>query len=257
MKLFKRWQHNKNDNETNTTILPQGDVPYTNSMQDTPVIAMQENTINTTPPSVAINPTHTAAFAAPLTPAQKRKQKQALFRAINQCKELLREPFLRESEMQTLYRNGAAFQLLQSEGTLLHALPSLLPNLSMQQHTQIENFEFSLELLQEKKTQLDTMLPPFLAKEETLKTDIQAFTKAVKETQTRHKLSPDWDGKKPALMSLGDILQERRNLYNQEEEQLNSKMQKLYAMHAEFYQAFGLFCEEIVPLLEAEFRALG
>lgn len=255
MKLFKRWQRNKNGDEANTTIVPQEDMPYTSSVQDAPVTTTQTNTINTTPPRVEINLAHTTAFTAPLNPAQKRKQKQELFRAINQCKELLRDPFLRESEMQALYRNGAAFQLMQSESMLLHSLPTLLPNLSAQQHTQIENFEFSLELLQEKKAQLDTTLPPFLVKEEKLKTDIQAFTKAVKETQTRHKLSPDWDGKKPALMNLGDILQERRNQYNQEEEQLNTRMQKLYAMHAEFYQAFALFCEEIVPQLEAEFGA--
>ncbi len=191
------------------------------------------------------------------TPTNKKKQKQQLFRALNTSKELLREPFLHAPEMQALYRNGTAFQLLQSESNLLSTLPDLLPNLSTQQHIQIENLELSIELLQEKKAEIDLLLPTFLATESKLKADIQAFTKAVKETQSKHKLSPDWDGKKPALMNLGDLLQERREAYNQEEEKLTAKTEKLYALHAEFYQEFSLFCEGVIPLLEEAFQALS
>lgn len=191
------------------------------------------------------------------TPTNKKKQKQQLFRALNNSKELLREPFLRAPEMQALYRNGAAFQLLQSESNLLDTLPDLLPNLSAQQHIQIENLDLAIELLQEKKAEIDLLLPPFLAKESKLKADIQAFTKAVKETQSKHKLSPDWDGKKPALMNLGALLQERREAYNLEEEKLTAKTEKLYALHAEFYQEFSLFCEGVLPLLEEAFHSLS
>ncbi len=191
------------------------------------------------------------------TATARKTQKQQLFRAITACKELLHEPMLREQEMQLLYRNGTAYQLLQTETQLLEALPTLLPNLSHHQQIQLENFALSLELLDEKKAELDTLLPPFLTRETALKADIQAFTKAVNETQAKHKLSPDWGGKKPALMRLGAQLQERREAYNKDEAQLNTKTEKLYALHAEFYQEFSLFCEDMLPLLEAAFHGLA
>ncbi len=196
-----------------------------------------------------------ALHKTPLSPTARKQKKQQLFRAINACKELLREPMLRAQEMQLLYRNGEAYQLLQSETRLLAALPALLPDISAHQQNQMENFELSLELLDEKKAELDALLPPFLTRENALKADIQAFTKAVNEAQSKHKLSPDWDGKKPTLMRLGAQLQERREAYNKDEERLNTKTEKLYALHAEFYQEFSLFCEELLPLLEAEFKA--
>ncbi|MFI3170512.1 MAG: hypothetical protein R3Y06_11250 [Faecalibacterium sp.] len=277
MNIFKRLSRTRTKDtpeETETPQITDTGIASTSIHQTalvppsaTPQNAQVEQTISSTPSEAQIttdtdrSPTNgNAALAsgeATRTPANKKKQKQQLFRALNTSKELLREPFLRAPEMQALYRNGAAFQLLQSESKLLSDLPNLLPNLNAQQHIQIENLELSIELLQEKKAEIDLLLPPFLAKESKLKTDIQAFTKAVKETQSKHKLSPDWDGKKPALMNLGDLLQERREAYNQEEEKLTAKTEKLYALHAEFYQEFSLFCEGVIPLLEEVFQAVS
>ncbi|MFI3213172.1 MAG: hypothetical protein R3Y24_07500 [Eubacteriales bacterium] len=105
--------------------------------------------------------------------------------------------------------------------------------------TKIENYKNLLEnILEEIKTvitKVDNQVIPFDTEAGHLKNDILLFAQAVNEASAKYKLSPDWEGKKTPLMQIQKKLEERRNIYEEKNKEIEKLLDNAYHEYAVLY----------------------
>lgn len=83
-----------------------------------------------------------------------------------------------------------------------------------------------------------------------LSTEIINYTNAVNSVRAKNRLSVDWNGKKPALMNMGNQLNSKRSEFLNQEKEINSQINELYETYSSAHNLFKLHCLEIIDILE-------
>ncbi len=99
--------------------------------------------------------------------------------------------------------------------------------------------------------QFDEQISQLLAAEDNLSAEIVKYTNIVNEMAAKYKLSPDWGGKKPQMINLGQQLNQKRNALLEQEATLEQKARSIYE---EFAISYDLFYQN-VPTLKEFIRA--
>lgn len=116
-----------------------------------------------------------------------------------------------------------------------------------------ENSDKIFNLFRNCRTEYDFIVKKsnILSKTNTeLSTEIINYTNAVNSVRAKNRLSVDWNGKKPALMSLGNQLNSKRSDFLNQEKELNNKIIQLYSTYNTAHNFFKLHCYDIIEILE-------
>lgn len=173
---------------------------------------------------------------------------------ISLCKKMATTTFSTHSMDYENYNLHEELLDLEHQRNILQYTQKFADALTTEETIQIQELIYSLTELAKEKINIDTFLTDFLTLESTLKTDIESYSLAITEASTKHKISPDWNGKKQPLIKVGVQLTKRRDEFVKQEILINQKITKLYERYSIIYEEFQLLIPILIPLLELNLR---
>ncbi len=126
------------------------------------------------------------------------------------------------------------FPMLSTEVSLLQFLHRHLPSLLAEEELApiYDGYLSCAERFQMASAKVVTLK----AEQAILTTEIEKYTKTVQECAQKYRLSIDWEGKKPLMVSLGKKLSEKREASLQQELLLNQEIEALYQHYPYLHQ---------------------
>ncbi len=135
------------------------------------------------------------------------------------------------------------FPHLDEEYAVLQALHDTAPNIFSD--SELEQLYSHYNILADafKKASLES--ETLKGEQEELSKEIIKFSSSVEECKQKYRFSPDWEGKKPLMSSLGKKLSKKREVLMERETALNKELRILYdgypSMHSEFIKNSDYF----------------
>ncbi len=146
-----------------------------------------------------------------------------------------------------------AFQYISDEIESLNAFQQYLPEIYEESYTEIFDFyKLRMDFVDIKNLHDKLLLDAHTFNETAIKLtdDINKYSIAVSETKAKNRLSVDWNGKKQPLMSMGQQLKNKREKFLEEEEKMNTEIQRLYIKYPELHTVFRNNCRFFVNELD-------
>lgn len=148
------------------------------------------------------------------------------------------------------YIESQDFTELTDKMNVLSLIREIAPEMYEVSDLPIAEIAIAVKEVREQWLSIDAQVEEIKIEGDALREEIFNFAAAVNELKTKHKLSHDWDGKKPAMMNLQLKLNERREKYMKKEEKVELKLKELYEDYAEIYDAFISCCPCLIEVLE-------
>lgn len=165
-------------------------------------------------------------------------ERELLLKAKNDCQIVADYKLVRQGKEFEEYIGTEDFQYLEVKYSILQLLKSVAPELYETEGVWLSELYVALEQVQRKYNQIEKLAEPLDKEGRELKADIIKFSNAVTEMKSKHKLSPDWEGKKQSMMNLQNQLTHRRSEYTKKEGQIEQKIDDLYKEYATVHGRF-------------------
>ncbi len=141
-----------------------------------------------------------------------------------------------KKECEELIDYQANYTVMIEVGSFLKELITKLPKLK--ESSRIKSIMTDLEALSKIYQGHLADVSVLIAEEEKLSREIMQYSEVVKEMQEKFKLSIDWGGKKPHMISLGKQLTKKRENCLMAEKLLREKLNPLNQAFVELYMRF-------------------
>ncbi len=178
-----------------------------------------------------------------------QEQKKILYRIKSDCFDFTNEEMPGKAKFSQACLKETDILNLELKEKFLKQLLGFSAELFLQIPQVPEIFTLELQLYKDKKSEIDALLPDFQKTEKALSDDILNFSAIVKEIKSKYKLSPDWNGKKPALMKHSAELNIRKQKYIEDENILLLQYAKLYPHAQKINTEYSSFCKLCLPTL--------
>ncbi len=137
------------------------------------------------------------------------------------------------------------FKQIKAELIIIEKIAKAKPTFN--QNTDFEALYQSFTTFCRKNEGFIEQIEQLLAAEAALSSEIVKYSDIVAEMAAKYKLSPDWGGKKPQMINLGQQLNQKRSALLDQEEALKAKAGNIYGQMQEYHD---LFCQNAQSLKE-------
>lgn len=180
------------------------------------------------------------------------KGREELVKAKTSCQIIAKKKFDSKAKSFDEYIESQDFKELPLKSEVLGLIREMAPEAYQTSDLPITEIGIAVQELLGDWSELEEEVKVLKEEGGVLRTDIHQFAATISELKNKYKLSPDWEGKKPAMMTYQSKLKERREEYLRKEKQVEEQLKVLYEDYAEVYDAFASCCGFMEEVLEVK-----
>lgn len=180
------------------------------------------------------------------------KGREELLKAKTNCQSIAKKQFTNQVKKFDDYIECQDFNGIPEKSDILRIVREVAPEAYQISEYPITEVGIAVQEIYENWLEIEKEVDSLKGEGDCLRGDIHKFVATVNELKNKYKLSPDWEGKKPGMMTYQSTLKERREDYLRKEKQVEAKLNILYEDYAEVYDAFVSCCPYIVEILESK-----
>lgn len=178
------------------------------------------------------------------------KGREELLKAKTNCQSIAKKPFTSKAKNFEDYIECQDFKGLPEKAEVLRLVREVAPETYQMTEVPITELGIAVEEIHGNWVEIQDEVDVLKEEGDVLRADIHQFVATINELKNKYKLSPDWEGKKPGMMTYQNKLKERRENYLRKEKKVEAKLNVLYEDYAEVYEAFVSCCPYIEEVLE-------
>lgn len=175
--------------------------------------------------------------------------REEIIKAKTNCQSISKKQCTNQVKKFEDYIECQDFKSIPEKADILKLIREIAPEVYQVSEIPITEVGLAVQELYENWSEIENEVQVLKEEGDVLRVDINQFVATTNELKNKYKLSPDWEGKKPGMMTYQSKLKERREAYLRKEQKVDTKLEVLYDDYSEVYEAFvscGPYIEQVL-----------